>query len=227
MMHVRLPDRATITLREAVTAFVYGESCAVSSGPFDPSDASNALLDRLHEAAHAGRVRFHALPAVGNNKYQEIDPLYFGAKCTLNWNKNEILSSGLVDERECKPIYDGQECDEVLGVDWCDVHVDREQFAQLLKDMGISVEPQKNDIDVAGKRKTFKSGGPGRDTSKHLILPEAKRRIAAGEYPKTLAGFSRELAEWLETNEPLAAPMTAGTIENAVRELWNKKPTKS
>jgi hypothetical protein len=140
MMNVRLPDRATITLREAVTAFVDGEPRDASPERFYPSHQSDALLDRLHEAAYTGRVRFHALPAVGNNKYQEINPLYFGTRRTLNWNKNEILSWGLVDERECKPIYDGQECDEVLGVEWYDVHLDRKQFASLLGEMGVSVQ---------------------------------------------------------------------------------------
>ena len=190
MMHVRLPDRARITLWEAVTAFVDGESRAASSGPFYPSHKSDALLDRLHEAAHAGRVRFYALPAVGNNKYQEIDPLYFGTRCTLNWNENEILSWGPVDERECKPIYDGQECDEVLGVECYDVHLDREQFASLLREMGVSVRqnldpgaPQDLDAEVPADLSNLETSGTGlagRGTSIQYIIPRAKKRLDAG-----------------------------------------------
>lgn len=93
MMHVQLPDRSEITLYEAVTAFVSGKPRDASSEPFYPSFASEALLERLHNAAQAGQVRFRALK-IGDNKYQEIDPLYFGTRFEFNWNKNEIQSWG-------------------------------------------------------------------------------------------------------------------------------------
>lgn len=185
-MHVQLPDRKEITLREAVTAFVYGESRDASSGQFYPSDASNALLEQLQEAARAGRVRFHALPVVGNNKYQEIDPLYFGTRRELDWNKNEILSLGPVDERECKPVYDGQECDEVLGVEWYDVHLDQEQFASLLKDMGVSVQqnldpgaPQNVDAEAPADLSDLETSGTGlagRRACARVRWPDVLRR---------------------------------------------------
>jgi hypothetical protein len=60
MMHVQLPDRKWITLCEAVTAFVYGESRDASSVPFYPV-ASDAVLEQLHDAAQAGTIKFRAL----------------------------------------------------------------------------------------------------------------------------------------------------------------------
>ena len=203
MMPVQLPDRKEITLWEAVTAFVYGESRAASSGPFYPSDASDALLDRLHKAAHAGRVRFHALP-VGNNTYQEIDPLYFGTRRELNWNRNQILSYGPVDEQQCKPVYDGQECDEVLGVEWYDVHLDREQFASLLREMGVLVQ-QKLDTDVQqnvdadrptdlSSLETSGTGLAGRPKSVQFVLPMAKKRLDAGDYPDSKRNLQNNLS---------------------------------
>jgi hypothetical protein len=38
--------------------------------------------------------------------------------------------------------------------------------------------------------------------------------------PSSLAAFSRELAEALRREEPAAAPMTAKTICNALRDFW-------
>ena len=112
MMHVRLPDRTEITLCEAVTAFVYGESCAASSGPFDPSDASDALLDRLHEAAHAGRVRFHALPAweITNIRRSILSILARSVHSTGTkmkffpraWSMNENASQYMMDKNAMK-----------------------------------------------------------------------------------------------------------------------------
>ena len=72
MMHVQLPDRKWITLCEAVTAFVYGESRDASSVPFYPV-ASDALVEQLHDAAKRGTIKFRALRR-GNNNYQEINP---------------------------------------------------------------------------------------------------------------------------------------------------------
>jgi len=223
MMHVQLPDRKDITLREAVTAFVYGEPRDASSGPFYPSFASLALLEQLHSAAQAGRVRFRALK-IGDNKYQEVEPLYFSARYEFDWNKNEIQSWGLADEEM------GIE-GEVLGADWHDVYLDREQFASLLRDMGVSVKEnpvQNPDPDLQRERKTYKTGAQGRPTSRHFVEKEAQRRLDAGECPKTLVVFSEELANWLKVAEPDAVPMKPHTIENVIRGMWqrHRKPLK-
>jgi hypothetical protein len=219
MMHVQLPDRMEITLREAVTAFVYGESRDASSGPLYPSFASDALLEQLRCAAQAGRVRFRALK-IGDNKYQEIESLYFCTRREFNWNENEIQSWGPADEET------GVE-GEVLGVDWYDVYLDREQFASLLRDMGVSVN-RRDGGDVQGERKTFETGLAGRPTSIYFVLPLAQIRLDAGDYPETLAEFSKQLAEALAKIEPNAHRITPKAISNnpKLRELWRRKPPK-
>ena len=112
-------------------------------------------------------------------------------------------------------------------MDWWDVHLDREGFEALLRDMGVSVV-QSLDADAPGKLKTSMTGGPGRPTSKHFVLKRARRRLDACDYPPTLAMFSRELADELRREEPDAAPMTAKTVANAIREVWHahQKPPK-
>jgi hypothetical protein len=90
MMHVQLPDRKWITLCEAVTAFVYGESRDASSVPFYPV-ASDALLEQLHDAAQAGAIKFRALRR-GNNNYQEINPGYFSTTRHFDWKQNQIIA---------------------------------------------------------------------------------------------------------------------------------------
>jgi hypothetical protein len=237
MMHVQLPTRSEITLCEAITAFVYGKPRDPSMGPFYSSSPSEALLERLHQAARAGQIRFRALP-VGDNKYQEIDPLYFGARPELNWNKNEILSWRPIDERECKPGYDGEECDEVLGVDWCDVHLDREQFASLLREMGVSVEqnldpgaPQNLDAEVAADLSDLETSGTGlagRPTSIQSILPLAQKRLDARAYPDTITEFSEQVARDFAKAAPKAHHPTAKAIRNNsdFRDMWRKKPRK-
>jgi hypothetical protein len=240
MMHVQLPTCSRITLWDAITAFVYGAPRDPSTGPFYPSNASIALLERLHQAARAGQVRFHALSVVGNNTYQEIDPLYFGARCTFDWNKNQILSWGLVDERECKPIsmYDGQECDEVLGVDWFDVHLDQEQFASLLREMGVLVH-QKLDTDIhqnvdadrptdLSTLETSGTGLAGRPTSMPHILLLAKERLDAGDYPGTITEFAKQLARDFAKKAPKAHHPKPKTLKQnpTLREMWRLKPRK-
>jgi hypothetical protein len=96
--------------------------------------------------------------------------------------------------------------------------------------MGISLkqspDPQSPDADVQEERKTFRTGAAGRPTSKHLVMKEARRRLDAGNYPEFLKTFSEELENWLKVAEPEAAPMTAKTIQNNLRELWRRKPPK-
>jgi hypothetical protein len=238
MMHVRLPDRAIITLCEAVTAFVYGESRAASSGPFYPSDASDALLGCLLEAAHAGRVGFHALPAVGGNKYQKIDPLYFDTGCRFNWNQNQLLNYGTVDEQECKPIYDGQEYDEVLGIDWCDVHIDRAQFASFLREMGVTVlqnlDPgalQNVDAEAPADLSDLETSGTGlagRPRSVQFVLPMAKKRLDAKDYPDSKTEFAKQLAKDFAEAAPKAHHPKPNSIRNnpEFSEMWRRKPRK-
>jgi hypothetical protein len=88
--------------------------------------------------------------------------------------------------------------------------------------MGVSIR-QSPDADAPGNRKTFTTGTPGRPTSKHLVLPMAQRKLNDGDYPKTLIGFSRQLAEELRIAEPAAAPMTPKTISNVIRKLWQAR----
>ena len=228
-MHVQLPDREEITLWEAVTAFVYGDSRDTSSGPLYPSNASETLLERLHQAARAGQVRFRALK-IGDNKYQEIDPLYFGTRRELNWNKNQILSYGPVDEQQCKPVYDGEECGEVLGVEWYDVHLDREQFASLLREMGVSVEqnldpgaPQYLDADRPTDLSSLETSGTGlagRPTSIQFVLPMAQN----GSMPGTIRTRKRNLQsnlpkhlKRLRQRRTIQSQIQLGTMPNSAR----------
>ena len=60
-----------------------------------PANAKlNDLLERLREAAYAGRIKFRAIkegedPATG---YRDIDPLYFYVKPFFNWSQDVIFN---------------------------------------------------------------------------------------------------------------------------------------
>jgi hypothetical protein len=182
----------------------------------------NDLLERLREAAYAGRIKFRAIkegedPA---NGYRAIDPLYFYVKPVFNWSQDVIFN------RE----------DESATV-WYFVHLDREQFASLLREMGVLVQ-QNLDADVqqnldAGvpadlnSQTTYDTGLPGRRSSKHLFLPEAQRRRDAGGCPETLGEFAEQLLDWLKRAHPFAAQPTIKTIKNHIGGLfraYQKRP---
>jgi hypothetical protein len=87
------------------------------------------------------------------------------------------------------------------------------------------------DFDASGNARDEpnRTGAPGRPTSKHLIEDEAKRRLDSGAPCCTLKTFAAELAIWLRHIHPKAPKMTPRTVENAVRDLWqrrNENPTK-
>jgi len=214
MMHVQLPDRKWITLCEAVTAFVYGESRDASSVPFYPV-ASDAVLEQLHDAAQAGTIKFRALRR-GNNKYQEINPGYFSTTRHFRWKRNEIC---------CWVPSDGGEYEQELAIEWYDVHLERDQYTSLLGDMGVSV--QSNSVsDALDNSKIYKTGLQGRPTAKQLALPIAERRLADGHYPDTKTEFAKQIVDAVAKTEPQAPRMTAKALMNDPKfsELWRKKP---
>jgi hypothetical protein len=72
----------------------------------------------------------------------------------------------------------------------------------------------------------YKTGLAGHPTSiDNLIMPEARRRIANGQFPATQREFAKLLSEWLKATHESAPPATAKAIENnrAFRALWRSR----
>ena len=71
------------------------------------------LIERLHSAAYAGRIRFRALKNGDNpaDGYKEIDPLYFSEPRGLRWDSDEIWVRGLSPRRPTfksqRSVYEG------------------------------------------------------------------------------------------------------------------------
>jgi hypothetical protein len=220
---LKLPDRQEITLCEAVTGFVFGKANdyveEMLNGVTETEEhrAKVKILTRkLHSAAYAGRIKFRALKNGDNHAdgHKDIHRLYFSEERGFRWDRDEIWVRDVSPERpKFKP-------ERAFRMDWHDVHLDREDFEALLRSMGVTVM-QGLDTDAPGKRKTLKTGMPGRPTSKHLVLEMARRRFEGGNLPSSLIALSRELAEALRSEEPQAAPMTPKTISNAIRKLWH------
>jgi hypothetical protein len=227
---IKLPDRKEITLCEAVTAFVVGKaSDGLQYMLYDEAiteeqcaKAKN-LIERLHSAAYAGRIRFRALKNGDNHAdgHKDIDHLYFSEPRGLRWDCDEIWVRDLSPER---PKFKSQSW---FTKDWRDVHLDREGFEALLRKMGVSVQ-QHSDADVPGDQKIYKTGLAGRPTSINLILPLAQSRLKSGDYPDTQTKFSEQLAEDLAKAEPQAPRMTPKAIMNnsIFKELWRRRPPK-
>src|SRR5262249_31200561 len=87
---------------------------------------------------------------------------------------------------------------------------------------------QNSDSYVLREQVTYKTGDPGRGSSKHLYVAEAQRRLDTGDVPDEITEFSRQLADWLKCTHPLAAQTTPRAIENRIRPLWRafRKRTK-
>jgi hypothetical protein len=219
---LKLPDRREITLCEAVTVVVCGKASDAlqymlhEAGTTEEQNAkAKDLIERLHQAAYAGRIKFRALKNGDNHAdgHKDIDHLYFSEERGFRWELDEIWV------RDLSPRHPKFKSQPPFTMDWRDVHLDREDFEALLRDMGVSVV-QSLDAVAPGKRKTLTTGMPGRPTSRHLVLEIARRRFDAGNLPSNLAAFSRELADALRNEEPQAAPMKAKTVCNAIREPW-------
>jgi hypothetical protein len=228
---LKLPDRQEITLCEAVTAFVFGKANSyveeMLNGETETEEHSvkvKILTRKLQSAAYAGRIKFRALKNGDNHAdgHKDIHRLYFSEERGFRWDRDEIWVGDVSPER---PKFVTQ---RAFRMDWRDVHLDREDFEALLRSMGVTVM-QGLDTDAPGKRKTLKTGMPGRPTSKHLVLEMARRRLEGGNLPSSLIAFSQELAEALPIEHQGVPPVTAKTVSNAIRKVWHarEKPPKS
>jgi hypothetical protein len=227
---IKLPDRKEITLCEAVTAFVYGKASRAvqlmlygEAETEEQSAKAKDLIERLHDAAYAGRIKFRALKNGDSHTdgHKNIDHLYFSEPRGFRWDCDEIWDRGLSPEH---PKFRSHRS---FTWDWRDVHLDREGFEALLHAMGASVQ-QGSDADVPGDQKIYNSGVAGRPTSLHFILPMARERLDAGDYPDSQKTFSEQLAADFAKAEPRAARMSPKAIRNnpEFRELWRRKPPK-
>jgi hypothetical protein len=64
---------------------------------------------------------------------------------------------------------------------------------------------------------------PGHKVSHDLIEREAYRRIMSGEMPERLDQFAEHLLGWFREKYPGAPPMTRDTVENQIRETWDRR----
>ena len=217
---IELPDREEITLCEAVTAFVFGRAwdpaqrrglgglARMGIGPeltIVQSAKAEDLIEQLQSAALAGRIKFRALkssedPADG---HRDIDSLYFSQQRGFEWYCDTIRSRDLSKSDSTE--------------DWYDVHLDAEAFVSLLRDM-----------DARGKLKIYNTGLVGRPSGIHLVLPRARSRLDAGDYPETFREFSEQLADELAKAEPQAPRMSPKAIRNnaELSGLWRRRPPK-
>lgn len=67
----------------------------------------------------------------------------------------------------------------------------------------------------------YRTGSPGRPGSKHLVIAEFNRRVAAGVVEAKLVDEARILEAWLKETHPQGHPMKTSSIENLIRE-WHR-----
>jgi hypothetical protein len=71
----------------------------------------------------------------------------------------------------------------------------------------------------ADKDGIYRSGGPGRPTSMHLVKSELHRLTSEGKVWRTKIEAAEELASWLLRAHPEAPPLTAKAILNNLRRM--------
>jgi hypothetical protein len=64
----------------------------------------------------------------------------------------------------------------------------------------------------------LRTGAAGRPSSMHLIRPEHRRRLAAGEAHASLSREAKHLREWLSKTHPKAPLPGVSALENAIRD---------
>lgn len=88
----------------------------------------------------------------------------------------------------------------------------------------LAREPEPGEADAIAAQQDSKpelvlrTGTAGRPSSMHLVHPEHRRRIAAGEAHASLAAEARYLQGWLKQTHPEAPLPGVKALENAIRD---------
>jgi hypothetical protein len=156
----------------------------------------------------------HGTPKPCNQ--EPVDPSFFRSNLILEFDRHDRVQ--VISQS---------------GFEWCDFRYriakgcDVRAICWSRRPPAPQAAPDQQPEDSAGPD-PFRTGAAGRPTPAHLIKAEAERRITEKEVTPTgggLADFSRKLADWWndkrKTFEPHGPEMTAGSIKNVVRELWN------
>jgi len=160
------------------------------------------VLQRLHNAAYAGRVKFRGIREHGDlaDGLKDIDPAVFAIPRLFNWRQDVITSEA--DDR-----------------DWYFVHLDKQQFVSLLESMGLTAQAPRN---------THRTGAPGKPTTAHVMERLAKEMLDAGTSAKDLTEFAAQveikLDEYLRIHDPDAPRLKAKTIRNRLTKMWKSRP---
>ena len=109
----------------------------------------------------------------------------------------------------------------------------------FLQELGVSVQqnldpraPQDLDAEVPADLSNLETSGTGlagRGTSIQYILPRAKNRLDAGDYPDTKTEFAKQVARDFARAAPKAHHPTPKALTNnaAFSEMWRlRKPRK-
>ena len=84
---------------------------------------------------------------------------------------------------------------------------------EILERKRLAEAVRQNEEELRRLRK----GAPGRPSAMQLVEAEFARRVAEGQLEDTITEQSRVLSEWLTQEHPLAARLTAKTVENKLR----------
>ena len=140
-----------------------------------------------------------------------ILPFEDHAAPALSLGEDLVLFSEPPSDRGQCAVGLGDSLRNIDGPRWCGLTVRREQVLELAP---IAMDGWTADVV------TYRTGCPGRPTSNHLVIEEAETRWQQGRIQPTLKAEAEGLENWLRTNHPFAAKMTAKTIETHIRQRY-------
>jgi hypothetical protein len=173
-------------------------ACDSEASPFlmPPSDAEHSLWSALCKGMIQGTLDGEALP------------IWWYASARL---QNATPDKMVFVRRREKPIVLATHADGTSLASGVETEEPRFDTAEMLAAFPRSpdaelaqIDEEKRDNADALERVVLRSGLVGRPTSMHLLVPEARRRAASGNFPDKQKLFFEQLSEWLKSTYPNA-----------------------
>lgn len=188
-------------------------------------DAQGKLFTALQKGALSATA--YAVDEIEIANYDSDTPDFRPVKATSTkkkYSKSQVIDNSLWDYNsifwsDSSLIYNRKKLSRNM---WSLARFIRVETSKLFE-----LFPKKDECHDQRSDKTH-TGDPGRPSSAHLYMQKFEQLVKEKEIEATLAKQARVLRNWFISNHPNLAPPREGTIENRIRDLYNKakNPTK-
>jgi hypothetical protein len=186
--------------------------------------AWNDSVQRMLPLISTGEIQIVGRPSSGGPPQTITNETFAGVLVSHALRDELSIIVGEDPWISCTPYIDQQHWSSDFNDELYLVHYGPATWTHLqVRKSDVLREFQIEEIPDATKLFSYKSGAPGRPTSKHLVKMEFDARYQRGDAARSVKLEATALASWLGETHPNAPQLTTKTIENQIRSTFRNR----